>query len=70
VSRPLGYVVPAELQDVLETLHRHGIQLEALTKDTRLEVEYYEIGEIEPAAYDYLPPMKIDVSKKRHTVLS
>jgi hypothetical protein len=70
VSRPLGYIIPAKHQDVLETLIRHGIQIQALTKDIRVEVESYEIEEIVPAEYDYLPPMKIDVSKKTHTIIA
>lgn len=70
VSRPLGYLIPAKHQDVLETLLRHGIQVQAFTKDVRLEIESYQIGEIVPAEYDYLPPMKIDVSKKTHEIIA
>ncbi|MGD9347362.1 MAG: DUF2817 domain-containing protein, partial [Candidatus Aminicenantes bacterium] len=69
VSRPLGYVIPGKHQDVLESLHRHGIQLGAFTKDVRLNIESYEIRQIEPADYDYLPPMDIDVIKRTHTIV-
>jgi hypothetical protein len=70
VSRPLGYLIPAKHQDVLETLLRHGIQVQAFTKDVRLDIESYQIGEVVPAEYDYLPPMKIDVSKKTHEIIA
>lgn len=70
VSRPLGYLIPAKHQDVLETILRHGIQVQSLTKDVRLEIESYQIGEVVPAEYDYLPPMKIDVSKKTHEIIA
>jgi hypothetical protein len=70
VSRPLGYIIPAKHQDVLDTLLRHGIQVQALTKDVRLMIESYQIEEVVPAEYDYLPPMKIDVSKKTHCIVT
>jgi hypothetical protein len=69
VIRPLGYIIPAEHQDVLETLLRHGIQVQAFFKDVHLNVESYEMEEVIPAEYDYLPPMKIDVSKKTHVTI-
>lgn len=70
VSRPLGYIIPAKHQDVLDTLFRHGIQVQVLTKDVRLMIESYQIEEVVPAEYDYLPPMKIDVSKKTHGIVA
>jgi hypothetical protein len=70
VSRPLGYIIPAKHQDVLDTLLRHGLQVHALAKDVRLMIESYQIGEVVPAEYDYLPPMKIDVSKKTHEIIA
>lgn len=69
VSRPLGYIVPAKHQDVLATILRHGIMVQAFTKDVLLEIESYKIGEVVPADYDYLPPMKIDVAKKTHEMV-
>lgn len=66
VSRPLGYVIPSKHQDVLETLLRHGLRVEAFIEDVRCEVESYRIEEIVPAEYDYLPPMTIEVIKTQH----
>jgi hypothetical protein len=70
VSRPLGYIIPAKHQDVLETLFRHGIRVQTFTKDVRVEVESYEVGKVIPAEYDYLPPMTIEVSKETHRVIA
>lgn len=70
VSRPLGYVISQKHQDVAETLLRHGIRAQTFTKDVRLEVESYRIQELVPAEYDYLPPMKIDVSKDTHEIIA
>jgi dipeptidyl-peptidase-4 len=69
ISRPLGYIVPAEHQGVLETLLRHGIQVQMFTKNVRLDIESYQLEEVIPADYDYLPPMKINVSKKAHSII-
>jgi len=35
----------------------------------QLEIESYQIGEVIPTKYDYLPPMKIEVSKKIHNII-
>lgn len=64
VPRPLGYVIPAKHQDVVETLLRHGLEVNFFTKDTTLEVEVYQVGTVVPAEYDYLPPQEIEVEKK------
>ncbi len=61
ISRPLGYIIPASHFKVVEILLRHGIQVGVFTKDSRIDVEAYQINEIKPAEYDYLPPEKIEV---------
>jgi hypothetical protein len=71
VSRPLGYIIPQKHQDVIETLLRHGIHdVQAFFKAIRLKIESCEIGEVVPALYDYLPPLKIDVSKNTHEIIA
>ena len=65
VLRPLGYIIPSEHQDVVETLLHHDIKVQMFSTDMPLEVESYRINEIVPASYDYLPPQKIDVEKKK-----
>ncbi|UCC39204.1 MAG: DUF2817 domain-containing protein [Candidatus Aminicenantes bacterium] len=62
--RPLGYIIPAEHLDVIDTMLFHEIKIETFTKDMSLEVEAYGTVEVVPAKYDYLPPEKIDVEKK------
>jgi hypothetical protein len=64
VSRPLGYIIPSAHEDVVDTLLRHGIRLQFFTKDAPLEIEAYQITDIIPAQYDYLPPSKIEVEQK------
>jgi hypothetical protein len=63
VPRPLGYVIPAKHLDVIETLLRHDIQVDMFDKDLPLEVESYQITNVVPSKYDYLPPEKIEVEK-------
>jgi len=64
LPRPLGYVVPAGHQDIIETLLDHGLRVDMFIRDAQLEVEAYQVGEVVPAKYDYLPPEKIEVEKK------
>jgi hypothetical protein len=64
VLRPLGYVIPARHQDVIENLLDHGLMVETFTRDMPMEVEGYAVGEVVPAKYDYLPPEKIEVEKR------
>lgn len=69
VSRPLGYIIPAKHQDVVETMLCHGLKIEIFTKDMSLEVEVYSAVDVVPSKYDYLPPQKIDVEKKAHQII-
>lgn len=69
VSRPLGYIVPAKRQGVVEALLRHGLELHQFTKEFRLAVEAYETREVVAADYDYLAPEKIDVERTVSEIL-
>jgi hypothetical protein len=64
VPRPLGYVIPAKHQDVVENLLGHGLEVGLFVQDRILEVEAFVAGEVVPADYDYLPPEKIEGEKK------
>jgi hypothetical protein len=64
VSRPLGYIIPAEHPEIVDTLLCHDIQICMFAEDVHLDVEAYLIQEVIPAKYDYLPPENIDVAKK------
>lgn len=69
VPRPLGYIIPAKHQDVVDTMLCHGLKIEIFTKDMSLEVEVYSAVDVVPSKYDYLPPQKIDVEKKAHQII-
>jgi hypothetical protein len=64
VSRPLGYVIPADHADVLETMLDHVVEVDMFTKDIHLDVEAYQVEEVIPSKYDYLPPEKIELKKR------
>ncbi len=64
VSRPLGYIIPVKHQDVVETLLHHDIAVSMFTRDMILDVDAYQIKEVLPAEYDYLPPQRIEVERK------
>ncbi len=64
VSRPLGYIIPAKHQDVVENLLDHGLEVEFLVQDKILEVEAFVAAEVVASKYDYLPPEKIEGEKR------
>jgi hypothetical protein len=68
VSRPAGYIIPAERRDIIDTLLDHGIAVDKITKDVLVDVQAYEIMELVPAAEDYLAPETILVNRKPMTV--
>jgi hypothetical protein len=63
VPRPLGYIIPSARGDLVENLLRLGIDVDVFVKDVSVEVEAYTVDEIKPAAYDYLAPETIAVTK-------
>jgi hypothetical protein len=64
VTRPVGYIIPGDKTAVVETLLRHRMTVDLVTKDAPLSVETYEVKSIEPADFNWLPPKKIEVDKK------
>jgi hypothetical protein len=64
VPRPLGYIVPARHQDVVENLLDHGLEVGLFVQDRILEVEAFVAAEVVPSEYDYLPPEKIEGEKR------
>ena len=69
VPRPLGYIIPAKYQDVIPTLLKHSIEVQVLTADSIVAVETYQIADIVPSKYDYLPPQSISVEKTPAKIL-
>ncbi len=53
VQRPYGYVIPPTFPAVVETLQRHGLELEELREDVEVEVEVARVEQIEtdPSPY-------------------
>ncbi len=64
VPRPLGYIIPAQHQDIIDSLLGHGIRVGIFMKDRPLDIEAYAATEVVPSKYDYLPPEKIEVEIK------
>lgn len=64
VSRPLGYIIPAGHSDLIKNLLNHSIAVDIFAQDQFVDVEVYQVADIIPAEYDYLPPQKIEVIKK------
>ncbi|MBE0461050.1 MAG: DUF2817 domain-containing protein [Candidatus Aminicenantes bacterium] len=69
VPRPLGYILPAKYHTIAELLIRHRLKVDVFTQDSPVDVEAYQVSEIVPSEYDYLPPVKIDVETKSLKVL-
>jgi dipeptidyl aminopeptidase/acylaminoacyl peptidase len=49
VRRPYAYLFPANLDNVLDNLQRHGIEVEELREDLELNVHVYQVDRIERA---------------------
>ncbi|MBD3415485.1 MAG: DUF2817 domain-containing protein [Candidatus Aminicenantes bacterium] len=64
VVRPLGYFIPAQHQDVIQTLIKHRIRIDFFKQDCILKTQVYKVMDIVPAEYDYLAPEKITVIKE------
>lgn len=70
VTRPSGYIIPSADRNTVECLLAHGVEVGLLTGDVSLEVEAYQVREVIPARYDYLPPQKIEVDKITQAVIA
>jgi hypothetical protein len=70
VSRPLAYYIPQKHKDVVNTLLRHGIQVQQITADQPLEIQCYKIKEIVPSQSDYLAPGKIEVQSMEQEIIA
>jgi hypothetical protein len=64
VARPLGYLLPGRLQEAVETLLRHGIEVSLFTRDQEVDGQVYDVTEVTPARLDYLPPERIEVGAR------
>jgi len=69
VPRPLGYVLPADRGEIVETLLKHRIEIMMFTEAAVLEVESYRVRSVVPSAYDYLPPQQLEVDKESRSTI-
>jgi dipeptidyl aminopeptidase/acylaminoacyl peptidase len=53
VRRPYAYLFPRSLARVVETLQRHGLEVEELREDIELDVEVYRVDQLNRAAQPY-----------------
>ncbi len=66
VVRPLGYIIPGQRTDVVDSLLALGIEVSMVEADSPLRVESWRITDIEPAPGDYLAPKRIEVEALHH----
>ena len=62
VDRPLGYVVPADLQEILDVLERHGIDTESVTSPIPATLESYRILSVTPSTKEDKDFLEVEVS--------
>ena len=46
-SRPFAYVIPADFPQAIETIKRHGLEVQELREDLELDVEVYRLDKVE-----------------------
>lgn len=69
VERPRGYIIPSGWAGVVETLLRHGIEVQIFAEDVSLGEEVYRVADVTPAKYDYLPPAALSLEKQTITAV-
>jgi len=47
VARPFAYLIPPECREAVETLQRHGIDVQELREDLDLDLEIYRVDNVE-----------------------
>jgi uncharacterized coiled-coil protein SlyX len=69
VSRPIGYIIPGNRQEVIDVLLAHGIRVQMIDKATPVKVAAYHLTDLVPARADYLAPERIEVQKEEQNLL-
>lgn len=69
VAAPLGYVVPAECEEVIATLRLHDIAIQIFTHDAEMNVEAYRVLEVTPSRFDYVAPESLEVEARSLPIL-
>ena len=66
VARPTGYVVPAELTEVIQVLERHRIPMVTVTEPFQAELESYGITGVEATHNEDKDFLAVEVRERRH----
>ncbi len=67
IEAPRGYILPASANALVETLLRLGVEVQTFSQDVSIPQEVYQVNDIVPAKYDYLPPDSMSLEKKTTT---
>lgn len=74
VSRPLAYLIPAELRSVIENLRRHGVVMTELIEDEQIDVEVYGWDSLEIAEREFeghhVATAEVTRRSERRTIVS
>jgi len=69
VPRPYAYIVPARLENVLDRLRAHGIEIGSLPQEGPIDVEVYRVESVrrlfEQRVYEGHSPVAVDVTVRR-----
>jgi hypothetical protein len=68
VERPVGYVLPPELTDVIRVLERHQIPMTILDAPMPAEVEAYRVTQVETSVKEDKEFLDVGVSTRRETM--
>lgn len=66
-ARPFAYLIPPENREAVETLQRHGVDVQELREDLDLDLEIYRIDEVnkpEPKTWDRQDVVDLRVSPR------
>lgn len=69
VARPLGYVVPAQLGEVIATLRLHDIAIQTFLDDVEIKVEGDRAQKVVLSRFDYVAPDTLEVAAEPLTLL-
>jgi len=68
VRRPYAYLFPAKLDQVVENLQRHGIEVEELREDIELDLEIYRLDRITRlAAFQKHQPVSLEATLRKES---
>lgn len=66
VRRPYAYLLPSSMMAIADKLREHGLYVEKLTRETKLEVEVYTVDRIEHAEREFQGHRLVTVEVTAH----